>query len=162
MKKAIALMTAALAALMVFASCGSKAEDISMYDLNKAMTAEVSLSDMKYVSSADDNAEDLFANISDMDYRKVNSFFINYAANGTGNADELAAIQVKNKSDLTEAAASLTSHLEKRKALYATYDKSQLGKLSHGRVVTKNDVAVLIVADEADKAEKAFYDFFRE
>lgn len=159
MKKTIALVVASLAVLMVFVSCGAKTETISMYDLNKAMTAVVSLSDMKYVSSADDNAEDLFANVSDMDYGKVNAFFINYAANGKGNADEIVVIQVKNKSDVTEAAASLKAHLQKRQALYATYDKTQVDKLSRGKVITKNDTAALIVADNADKAEKAFSDF---
>lgn len=159
MKKTIALLVASLAALTVLVSCGGKTETVSMYDLNKAMTAVVSLSDMKYVSSADGNAEDLFANVSDMDYGKVKAFFINYAADGKGNADEIVAIQVKNKSDVTEAAASLNAHLEKRRALYATYDKSQVDKLSHGQVVTKNDVAVLIVTDNPDKAKDAFYDF---
>lgn len=159
MKKTIALLVASLAALTVLVSCGGKTETVSMYDLNKAMSAVVSLSDMKYVSSADGNAEDLFANVSDMDYGKVKAFFINYAADGKGNADEIVAIQVKNKSDVTEAAASLNAHLEKRRALYATYDKSQVDKLSHGQVVTKNDVAVLIVTDNPDKAKDAFYDF---
>lgn len=159
MKKRIVLIIAALAALVMVASCGAATEKISMYDLNKAMTAEVSLSDMRYVSSADDNAEDLFAQVSNMDYGKVNAFFVNCPVNSKGNADELVVIQVKNKSDLAEAKASLDAHLEKRKALYATYDKSQLDKLSRGRVVTKGSAAALIVSDDADKIEKAFYDF---
>ena len=92
-----------------------------------------------------------------MDYAKVNAFFIYYAAEGAGNADEIAVIQVKNKADLTQAADSLTAHLNKRKSLYATYDRSQLAKLEKGRVVTKNGMAALIVADDADQIEESFF-----
>lgn len=160
MKKTIALTIAAMAAVQLLTACGEKIRSVSMYDLNQSMQQAVSFSDMKYVSSAENNAEDLFANVSEMDYGKVQGFFIYYAANGTGNADELVAIQVKKPADIAEATASLKAHLEKRRALYATYDKSQLGKLDEGRVVTKNGVAALIVCDDADKAEQAFYDFF--
>ena len=91
---------------------------------------------------------------------KVKAFFITYAANGTGNADEIVAIQVKKKADLNEAAASLRIHLDTRKTLYATYDKSQTPKLERAKVITRGNLVILIVSDEVDKIENAFYRFF--
>ena len=156
------LAAAAVLLMTLLIACGGASRQVSMYDLNKAMSGVVSFSDMKYVSSQDSDPDDLFANVSDMDYDKVQGFFILYAAKGAGNADELVAVQVKRSSDLPEAVASLKKHLEKRKALYATYDKTQVKKLEEGRVISEGDVAALIVADQPEKIEKAFKDFFRE
>lgn len=162
MKQRNRWLAAALAALgiLLLTACGAKVQEVSMYDLHKAMSTPVSFSDMKYVSSAEDHADELLENVSEISYSKVQGFFIYYAANGTGNADELVAIQVKRPGDITEAVASLRAHLEKRRALYATYDKTQLGKLDNGRVVSKNGVAALIVCDNPDQVETAFYGFF--
>ena len=92
----------------------------------------------------------------------IERIVISYAADGTGNADEIVAIQVKKKSDLNEAAATLKTHLETRKTLYAAYDKSQLPKLEKSKVFTRGTLAILMVADDSDKMEAAFNDFFRK
>lgn len=146
-----------------FVACSvDKSNDISIYDLNKAMSSVANFGEMKYASSSDSNNSELFQNISDMDYSKIKSFFINYAVNGTGNADEIACIQVKNKGDINEAVESLNAHLKKRINLYSTYDKSQLDKLSKAVVVNKGNVVALIVADNSKEIEKAFYNYFEE
>lgn len=165
--KAIRKMTAAILSAVLlcglFVSCGDDAEEISMYDLNKALVGFTSEPDnMKYASNSDPNPQDLLAHVSNIDYSKVNAFFISYAADGTGNADEIVAIQVKKKSDLNEAAATLKTHLETRKTLYAAYDKSQLPKLEKSKVFTRGTLAILMVADDSDKMEAAFNDFFRK
>lgn len=162
-KKGIALFSTFCILLCLCACSSGSAREISMYDLKDAMAgATDKFSDMTYASSADDDAKGIFANISDMDYSKVNSFMIYYATNGTGNADEIAVIQVKNSKDLTEARQALEAHLEKRKSLYATYDKSQLKKLDAARIATNGDCAALIVGDEADKIYDAFQNFFEK
>lgn len=165
--KAIRKMTAAILSAVLlcglFVSCGDDAEEISMYDLNKALVGFTSEPDnMKYASNSDSNPQDLLAHVSNIDYGKVKAFFISYAADGTGNADEIVAIQVKKKSDLNEAAATLKTHLETRKTLYAAYDKSQLPKLEKSKVFTRGTLAILMVADDSDKMEAAFNDFFRK
>jgi len=132
-----------------------------MYDLKTVMAqATERFEDMTYASSEDDDAANIFTNISDMSYSKVEGFFVYYATNGTGNADEIAVIQVKNADDLTEARKSLEAHLEKRKSLYSTYDKSQLKKLEGARIATNGTCAVLIVGDESDKISDAFQNYF--
>ena len=132
-----------------------------MYDLKTAMASSTEkFSEMTYASSEDADPESVFANISDMSYSKVGGFFVYYATNGTGNADEIAVIQVENSGDLTEARKSLETHLEKRKALYSTYDKTQLKKLEAARIATSSYCAALIVADETEKIADAFNNYF--
>ena len=53
-------------------------------------------------------------------------------------------------------------HLDTRKTLYATYDKSQLPKLEKAKVITRGNLAILIVSDQVDKMENAFYQFFND
>ena len=162
-KKVIAVISAVCILLSLCACTANNAREISMYDLKDAMAGATDrFSDMTYASSEDSDAEGIFANISDMSYSKVNAFLIYYATNGTGNADEIAVIQVKNSSDITEARKSLEAHLEKRKSLYSTYDKTQLKKLEAARIATNGDCAVLIVADETDKIADAFQNYFEK
>ncbi|MBR4240911.1 MAG: DUF4358 domain-containing protein [Eubacterium sp.] len=161
MKKVLRFAVILLAFAAILSACSSKpAKEISMYDLKNAMAGATSrFSEMTYASSEDSDKENIFTHISDMNYSKVNSFFIYYATNGTGNADELAVIEVKDSSDLSEARKSLEAHLETRKSLYSTYDKSQLKKLEAARIATNGNCAALIVGDEADKISDAFQNF---
>ena len=162
-RKIAALVVSVLMLCGILASCGDDAEEISMFDLNQALVEFTgNPDDMKYASSSDTNPEDLLAHVSNIDYGKVKAFFITYASNGTGNADEIVAIQVKKKSDLNEAASSLRIHLDTRKTLYATYDKTQIPKLEKARILTRDKLAILMVSDDVEKMEAAFYRFFNK
>lgn len=161
-KKIISALLAIVIAFSLTACSSNQAKEISLYDLNKAMSEVADFSEMKYASSSDDNAEEVFKNISDMDYSKVDGYFINYAVNGTGNADEIACIRVKNKGDLSLAVQSLNAHLQRRIGLYSTYDKSQVDKLNNAIATSYGNVAVLIVGDNSKAMEKAFNEFMGE
>ena len=160
-------LIALLAVVSIFSvSCKKSggADDVSMYDLYQALcngeTTKDLFSDMKYASSSDQNPADVFSNISDMDYDKVTDFFVCYAADGNGNADEVAAIEVKNAADLSDAETSLQAHLDYRKSLYKTYDASQVKKLDDAKIVTHGRVAVLIVSEDPAAVSAAFEEFF--
>ena len=162
-RKITAVILSAVMLCGILSACGDDAEEISMYDLNQALVGFTGDPDsMKYASSSDSNPEELLSHVSNIEYSKVKAFFITYASNGTGNADEIVAIQVKKKSDLNQAADSLKSHLETRKTLYAAYDKSQLPKLEKAKVFTRGTLAILMVSDNSDKMEAAFYGFFKD
>ena len=114
-RKITAVILSAVMLCGILSACGDDAEEISMYDLNQALVGFTGDPDsMKYASSSDSNPEELLSHVSNIEYSKVKAFFITYATNGTGNADEIVAIQVKKKSDLNQAADSLRSHLECR------------------------------------------------
>ena len=162
MKKAIFLLILPTIAALVLSACGDRAAvNFSMYDLSRAMLDAAEFDEMSYVSSSDNAPEDLFANVSTLPYSKVDSFFIAYASDGKGNADEIVVIAVKEQGDLSAAVDSLKSHLANRKSIYATYDPTQSEKLEHGLVLSQDGLAVLIVSPDNDAVCKALTAFLR-
>lgn len=157
-----------LAALILTASlltaCGEKPKEtaptVSMYDLGKAMTsADETLPEMTNVNSNAENAQELFAYVSDMDYEKTDGFFLSYSAEGK--ADEIAVIAVKDATNVTEAETSLKDHLDSRVKLYTQYDPSQVQRANSALVFTSGRYAVLIICDNSDKVKEAFEDFLK-
>ena len=163
MKKAFALFAVALICLASLCACGSQngpsGEELSMYDLSRAMLAATTFGDMTYVSSNDDGADNLFTYISALSYDKVAQFFLSYATDGKGNADEIAVIRVKSAQDLDEAVKSLQAHLQKRIHLYREYDPKQSEKIEKGIVFAEKDMAVLIVSNDNGAVKNAFKQF---
>ncbi|MBQ6263142.1 MAG: DUF4358 domain-containing protein [Clostridia bacterium] len=163
MKKVLSLLAAVLAVLFaVGCGGGTKVRDVSMFDLSRAMLGAAEFGEMSYVSSADDNAEDLLSNVSDIEWGKVRSFFIAYATEGMGNADEIVVIAVSDPADVAEAEASLRAHLESRRAIYATYDPTQSGKLEEGTVFTVDNLAVLTVTGDNGAVKDALDKFISD
>lgn len=165
MKKSVLIPVAFLLLAVCLCACSGKnnsEKKVSMYDLKNAMTAATdSFGDMTYTSSEDPNPDEIFENISTMDYSKVDSFFIYYATEGKGNADEVVVIQVEKSDDLIEAKKTLEAHISNRSALYATYDKSQLKKLEAAQIETEGNCVALVVGDDAAKVMNAFHEFFK-
>ena len=87
-----------LTMLVMCVGCGAKKNtsgSVSMYDLRTAMeAADPDLPEMLNASSAEKDAEDKFSHISDMDYKKVDSYFVSYSSDGH-KADEIVVIAVK-------------------------------------------------------------------
>ena len=159
-KKAICAL---LGLLLLFSGCARAPEDtVSMYDLSRAMlTAMHTQESMRYVSAADNGAEEKFARVSDLDYGKTDDFFLLYAENGAGNADEIAVISVKNKNDAAAAETSLREHIKHRVSLYETYDPTQVPKLNNALIFTEGRCAVLIVCDDPAAVKAAFDGFLQ-
>ena len=135
------------------------AKPVSLYDLSRAMLAAAEFGEMRYVSNTDDEAAEEFEYLSDLDYELVDSWFLSYAADGKGNADEVAVVRVRDAADLDKAVSSLQAHLEKRIALYKTYDPSQSEKVGKGLVFSEAGYAVLIVSGDNRAIRSAFQDF---
>ncbi len=164
MKKKIICFMAALALLVCGCSDGgasADAETVSMYDLSKAMlSADDSLPDMTSVSSSDDDAENLFGYLSDLEYDKVDSFFLSYSSEGL--ADEIAVIAVKDISDVSEAKDTLDAQVKSRLNTYTQYDPSQVERVEDAVVFTSGRYAVLIICDKSDAVKAAFNDFISQ
>ena len=155
MKKIISVMLA----LVVLLQCGcggTKTSDtVSMYDLRQTMeAADKSLPEMLNASSADENAADQFAYISDLDYDKVDSFFLSYAKEGT--ADEIAVVAVKDVNDIDDAKQSLETHRQNRRKLLDQYEPEEVKRIDDGLVFAKDQYAVLIICDDASADKAAF------
>lgn len=131
-----------------------------MYELSREMLAALNTQEtMLYVSGADADAAEKFAHVSDMDYSLVEDFFLLYAENGAGNADEIAVIAVKHPRSAPVAEASLCEHLSKRETLYASYDPGQLEKLQGAVYETVGRYVVLVVAADPAPVMEAFRQF---
>ena len=156
-------IAALLAALTVLGLCGCGAKEktdtrkatVPMADLRTGMLdAATSLPDMKSVSDESTDAEELFAYFSDLDYGKVEHFFLTYSAAGL--ADEIAVIAVKDAADAAQAKASLESHLKSRLQMYTQYNPDQVPRVENAEIFVKDRYVVLIVCDEADAVKAAF------
>ena len=163
MKKKITALLLALTFVFLM-GCGSEktteVKDVNFYDLRTAMlNATDKLPEMQTASSADDNAAELLAYVSDIDYEKVSNFFVSYSKEGL--ADEIVVISVKDEADVHVAKESLQKHLEHRKNLFANYAVEQASRLDSAVLKVSGRYVVLIIADEYSKIEKAFDDMLK-
>lgn len=160
MKKWMTFLLAA--AMLIFCvGCGAgknTSHTVSMYDLRTAMeAADPDLPEMLNASSTEKDAEDKFTNISDMDYKKVDSYFVSYSQDGH-KADEIVVIAVKDKADIDEAKESLEKHKQDRYNLLQSYEPKQVSRIENGIVFTEGSYAVLVITDHNDDVRKAFED----
>lgn len=156
-------MAAALACVLVLSlvlgGCGGTAkETVSMYDLRQVMlAADSELPEMKSVSSSDSDAESLFAYLAEMDYKKVDSFFLSYSSEGL--ADEIAVIALKDIADVSIAKKALEEHVDSRRKLYQQYEPSQAIRVDKAVLFTRDQYVVLIISEKADAVKSAFERF---
>lgn len=157
MKRFTALILTLLLCLSVCA-CGDNDELVSMYDLRVEMEKAAGyLPDMLSISSADEKGEASFSYISDIDYDKVDAYFVSYA-NGP-ESYELAVIAVKDASDVSEAEASLKQHRQNRVSFYESYAVSEVQRAENALVFSSGRYAVLIMTDNNSAVKKAFSSF---
>ena len=153
-------MVCALCAVMLSLSlcaCGEKTKSIDMQALENSMvSADKSLPEMKVSGSWDENAEMAFSYISDLEYNKIHGFFLAYAADGM---DEIAVVQLKDKSDASAMADSLREHVQSRVQMYKTYEPEQVQRAESAVVKTDGDCVLLIMSDAPQNAETAFKEF---
>ncbi len=155
------LLTVILSVLLAvsLASCGGEevspdSPAVSMYDLRVAMlAADPSLPEMLSVGSADDSAEDNFLYLSELEYEKVDSYFLSYAKDGS--AYEIAVIAVKDAADVPAAKLSLERHLEGRKNLYKNYSPEDLPLAEAAEVGTNGRYVYLIMCSDRDAVKSA-------
>lgn len=156
MKKTIPIILPIIL-LFALASCNSAdiSADISMYDLQKTMlAADETFPDMLTVSSDDSDAKESFAYLSDMDYGKVDKYFLAYSS--AGKADEIAVVLLKDENDVAEIKASLEAHREKRVKVYENYLPEETSRAENALIFTEGKFAVLIISDNAQSVKKAF------
>lgn len=156
-KRILLFCLAALLALSLCA-CGGESQSggaqVNMSQLQQAMlAADPSLQQMTSVTSEAADGETLFAYVSALPYDKVESFLLSYSS--AGKADELAVIAVKDSKDVEEAAQSLRDHVQQRLQLFRQYGPDQAARVEQAQVFTKDNCAVLIIADQSQAVREA-------
>lgn len=156
-KRILLFCLAALLALSLCACGGEPQSDgaqVNMPQLQQAMlAADPSLQQMTSVTSEAADGETLFAYVSALPYDKVESFLLSYSS--AGKADELAVIAVKDSKDVEEAAQSLRDHVQQRLQLFRQYGPDQAARVEQAQVFTKDNCAVLIIADQSQAVREA-------
>ena len=164
MKKLVCLL---LALLLLLAGCSNPgtatepetdahAPMVSMYDLRKAMLeAQPGLPDMTAVSSSDEDAGDLFAYLSDLDYEKVEGYYLAYSSDGK-TANEFAVVCLKDAADLPALVSSLKAHVQGRVSLYKSYAPELVDQASAAEIVTEGRYAALIMCEDRAAVKAAF------
>lgn len=161
-QKKFAALAIAVCLLLSCAGCKQAEKPaVSMYDLSRVMlAADDTLPEMSYVSSADDNASELFSYLSDLDYALVDSYFLSYSS--TGLADEIAVIALKSTADTAAAKKTVDAHVQSRVAMYKQYDPSQASRAEGATVFTSGRYVVLIISDKQNEVKGAFDAFIKE
>lgn len=155
-KKLVCLVSAALIVLFVFASCGEEKkplEEVSLYRLSKAMLEADTFPEMITVGSSDSDAADKFLYLSDVDYGKIDGYFLSYAKDGAGY--ELAVVAAKDEADVREIENSLVVHLEGRINLYKNYSPEDLPLAKAAKVGSLGRYVYLIMCRDTDAVKGA-------
>jgi hypothetical protein len=158
MKKCFTIVVILFATVTMMCGCDkTPAQNVSIYDLQKAMlVSDITLPEMTTVNSSSDNPAHLFSYLSDIDYAKVDGFFLSYSADGL--ADEIAVIAMKNTDDVSDAFASLKSHVDGRINLYKSYLPAQVERAENALVFARDKYVVLIICDHPDLVRQALND----
>lgn len=159
LKGTLLLSAAALLALSLCACGGTGGQKdttaLDMAQLQQTMlAADPGLTEMTSLTGSAPDGETLFAYVSALPYGKVEDFLLSYST--AGKADEVAVIAVKDQQDVEEAARTLRDHVAQRLTLFRQYGPDQAARVEQAQVFTKDNCAVLIVADQAQAVKTAF------
>lgn len=154
---AVLLMVAIMCTLT---ACGNSSSDkkstVDMKNLcTNMLAADDGLTNMISVYNTDEQAERNFAYLSDMDYTKVEGYFLSYSANGE-TTDEIAVIAVKDVNDIGLAKDSIDKHLKSRRSMYEQYQPENVKDIDNAVVFTKDQYVVLIISKKSDAVKVAF------
>ena len=151
MKRILALFMALT--LFSLCSCGKTAvKTVDMDALSESMlAADTSLPEMKTTTAESD-----FQYLADMNYGKVDCYFLHYSAVAT--ADEIAVIAMKDPADADDALNALQEHLEDRRILFNEYGPKEVQRIDNAVLFTEAQYAVLLICDHADAVKSAFED----
>ncbi len=156
--KRITAIISLIAVILTLGACSGKSVDINSLKENM-IKADNTLPDMKTVTNEDENPDTLFASMSDMDYSKIESFFLCYSSDGS--PYEIAAVTVKDKGDIKALEESLNDHIKNRIQLYRNYAPENVDKAEKAIVLTNDATAALIMCDKRDEVKKAFENAFK-
>lgn len=166
-RKIVVKFTAALLAMFIalgVTGCNNNQSNLARVDMEKMqkdmLEADSSLPQMEIMNSKKAEGESSFKYLSRLDYSKVSDYFLLYSSEGK--ADEIAVIELKSKSDMAGAKASLEEHLKKRHNTFEQYEPSEVPRVDTAKIVEKEQYIALIICNNADNVKSAFLKMFEK
>ncbi len=151
MRKRIVCAALALCMLLGLCGCGAEEEAPPVAELGAAMlAADAGFPEMKTVESD----ASLFANVSDVDYGKVEAYYLAYSADGL--ADEIVLVRMKKNRDTAAMKESLEKHRDGRIRLYRNYKASEAARAEAGIVFVSGRDVALVISDARGAVRKAY------
>ncbi|MBE5901040.1 MAG: DUF4358 domain-containing protein [Lachnospiraceae bacterium] len=156
------LLLAGCMILGMFTACGKDDKEkktvcssVDIVQLQKDMlNTQDELPDMTTISSQDENAEELFATLSDMEYDKIQDYFYSYASDGK--ASEVAVVFVKDKEDVDTMVENLKEFKESRKKTYENYAPDQVEIAEQAVVFAKGNYVCYIMNEKFSHIKATF------
>lgn len=161
-KKIAVLLLAGCMALGMFTGCGKEEKEkktvcsnVDIVQLQKDMlSTRDELPEMTTISSQDENAEELFATLSDMEYDKIQDYFYSYASDGK--ASEVAVVFLKDKADVDTMVENLKEFKESRKKTYENYAPDQVEIAEQAVVFAKGNFVCYIMNEKFSHIKATF------
>ena len=146
MKKILVML---FAVAVLFTGCSEKKEALNIVPEDAAQTIleNVTFRDMLLKAEGD-----VVSNYYTLDDSIAEHAV--YVSGSGATAEEVAVLKVTDPAKLSDAKAILEKRVEELKRRFADYVPAEMTKLENPVLVTQGDVAVLILADDADQAKK--------
>ena len=149
MVKVVAVITVAVLALL--AGCGGRSggKEPAAKAVVEAVAGEVPFVDtMDYVDT------EQFYNLYRLDQEKVadQSMYTGTLAS----AEEITVIRMKEAGDVQAAKDAIAERLEDKRLAFENYQPGEMAKIQSAQIYTHGAYVMLVVADDASKAQSAF------
>jgi len=140
------ILTALLMAAVLFSGCaGGAALDIDAGKAAETIANGIGVTNDELIKAPKEVIDEWYT-FDD----KVVDFTVYVSATG-GTANEIAVVK---SGDVKTAQAALERRVENLKTRFKDYVPAEMAKLNSPVIITKGDVAVMVIADDTKKAEK--------
>ena len=158
-KKITKFIALLLVCSFCIAGCGSKSADnnkkVDMKKLQESMLNSVEgLDKLEVKSSSDSDAKDTFAILCDMDYDRVDEFFYAYASDAE--ADEIAVVKLKDKSDVAPLMERLQKHVDQRVTTFQEYEPKLVSVIENAIITRQGVYVAMIIGEKNGLVQKEF------
>ena len=149
--KSIITMAAALAAMLILSSCGTK-KDIDPVDMAEALSRSIAFSET--LTPLETAAAESYFMLNPNDYEEMGVYVSTKAC-----CDEVAVIHTYSPNTVKE---KLTSHISEMMEDYEVFRPSELSKLESAVINTYKNTVVLIIAPDMDEAQAAYKEYLKK
>lgn len=136
--------------------------DMSAKEVVEKVSDVLTLPDMIGCGDKDDidtgkDAMDVFEFLCDIDYEKVDEYYISYASDEENpTVEEVFAVKLKDEADVDSAKEELNARIDRRKTQFSTYKPEEVPKLNNAKVEANKNMVILVISNDAQNGIEVF------